>query len=115
MMNEDLYEKQRRRSQRQIEREASDIRFILKSPEGRRFFWRIMDKGLAFADPFANNDTNLTNYLLGKQSVGRYFFNELINIKPDSYIQMIQEREAIMKDDERQEEIDRKESDIMGN
>ena len=57
-----------RKIKRRRERDLSDIRFIIKSPEGRRFFWGVMSEGGMFRDAFSG-DIGLTNYNLGRQSV----------------------------------------------
>lgn len=93
-----------KRLDKKRERELSDIRFILKSPEGRRFFWRVMEKGRAFHDAYAGQDTNGTNYNLGRQSISRDFLNDLLEAKPDALEQMQQER----KDEEAREALTEK-------
>ena len=90
------------------ERELSDIRRVLQLPEGRRFYWRIMEKGAVFHDVFAGTDTNGTNYNLGRQSISRDFLNDMLEAKPDALAQMQQEREAERQSEETLEKLEEK-------
>lgn len=92
----------RKRAERIRERELSDIRFVLKSPEGRRLYWRMLEKGGIYRDPFNSDSVNLTNYNLGRQSISREWLCDLMESKPEAYAQMQQEREAQDKDIERE-------------
>lgn len=92
------------------ERELSDIRRVLQLPEGRRLYWKIMEKGGAFKDAYAGNDTNWTNYNLGRQSISRDFLNDLLEAKPDGLSQMQQEKLSEEEAERVQEAIDRKQS-----
>lgn len=103
-------EKREKKSNRRRERELSDIRFILKRPEGRRFYWRLMSEGKVFLDPFCNDNTNGTNYNLGRQSISRTFLNDLLEAEPESYQLMQQEANSEAEDDKRQDEMDIKQS-----
>jgi hypothetical protein len=51
------------------QREISDLRRILKLPEGRRFIWNQLGKAGIFHDSFSLN-SNQTGYNLGKRSMG---------------------------------------------
>ncbi len=89
------------------ERELTDIRAILLTPAGRRFYWRILERGSIFHDAFCNDNTNGTNYNLGRQSLSRDFLNDLMEAKPEALTQMQQERMSEKKDEERKEDMKR--------
>lgn len=108
LIDNSKHEKKQKKNDRRRERELSDIRFILKSPEGRRFYWRLMEKGKIFHDIFCFEQTNSTNYNLGRQSISRDFLNDLLEAKPDAYGQMQQEREAEEESDIKQDDLDNK-------
>lgn len=95
-----------KKADRKRERELSDIRFILKSPEGRRLYWRIMEKGGVFRDGYAGTDTNGTNYNLGRQSISRDFLNDLLEADSKILTQMQDERKAEAEDERRQQKIE---------
>lgn len=103
-------EKQLRKLTRRHERELSDIRAILMLPEGRRFYWKLMAAGSPFIDAFNSENSRLTDYALGRQSVSREFLNDLLEARPEAYAQMQKEREAESKADEQQEELERQQS-----
>lgn len=90
-----------KRAKRKRERELSDIRFIVKSPEGRRFYWKLMEVGGVFLNPYGK-DTNHTFYNLGRQSISRDFLNDLLEAKPEALDQMRQEK----KSEEKAEELE---------
>lgn len=110
LINTDLEDKRQKKDKRRRERELSDIRFVLLSPEGRRFYWRIMAQGKIFLNPFSGEDTNTTNYNLGKQSLSRDFLNDLLEASPNSLSQLQNERKAEEEYDRLQDEQDRKQA-----
>lgn len=101
-------EKVEKKNNRKRERELSDIRSILLKPEGRRFYWRVMESGRIFQDAFAGENTNVTHYNLGKQGISRMFLNDLMEAKPEALPQMQQEREAEERHEYLQEQEDLK-------
>lgn len=105
-------EKVLKKADKRRERELSDIRFVLKSPEGRRFYWRLMEKGRVFHDVFCGDSTNGTNYNLGRQSISRDFLNDLLEAKPEAYVQMQQEREAEDENERRAQKFDQEQGGL---
>lgn len=101
-------EKKQKRNDRRRERQLSDIRHVLKTPEGRRFYWRLMEEGRVFVDPFCFEQTNNTHYQLGRQSVSRTFLNDLLEAKPEALQQMQLERKSEEEKDKAQDELDEK-------
>lgn len=106
LTTDNLHEKRMKKSQRRHERELSDIRFILKSVEGRRFYWGLMENCGSFQSGYCGDSTNGTNFNLGKKSVGLSLFNNLLEAKPDALAQMQQEHSAEDRADQLQDEID---------
>lgn len=99
-----------KRESRKRERELTDIRSVLLTPQGRRFYWRVMESGAIFQDPFCGVDTNATNYRLGRQSISRDFLNDLMEASPDALAQMQREQASLDASDLRQEQEDLKNS-----
>ena len=85
-------------------RELSDIREIVATPVGRRFFWRLLSMGGLFRDAFSGDSVNYTNYQLGRQSLSRDFLNELLEAKPSAFQEMQREYEAEANRDEAQDQ-----------
>lgn len=99
IFNTVLADKRRERDERKRDREKSDIRFILKSPEGRRIYWNIMSETGVFRLSY-NGDTNNTLYNEGRRSVGLNMLNNLLDAKPEAFSQMQQEFAAEKKIEE---------------
>ena len=79
----------RHKKRRQIE--LDDLKKILETPSGRRFVTRLLDQtGLLAADMFTGNST--TFYNLGKRDIGLWMYNEMMSAKPESMIQIMNER-----------------------
>lgn len=105
-------EKILKKDERKRNRELSDIRFVLLSPEGRRFYWRVMEKGGVFRDA-KTNDPHETYFQLGKQSISRDFLNDLLDAKPTALAQLQDEHASELESERRQEEEDAKKSDTL--
>ena len=86
----------------------SDIRFLLKHPEGRRFYWGLLaDTGVFRVD--LNMDTNNTFFEKGRRSVGTSYLSDLLEAKPDALFKMQQEH---LSEQKSEESIDQVEEDI---
>lgn len=110
LLDNTVNEKIEKKNNRKRERELSDIRALLLKPEGRRFYWRVMESGKVFNDVFCGDSVNYTNYSLGKQAVSRLFLNDLMDAKPEALQQMQQEHDAEEQGEYRQEQEEIKKS-----
>lgn len=106
-------EKKQKKSARRRDRELTDIRFVLQSPQGRRFYWRLMAEGRVFHDAFASEMTNRTNYNLGAQAISRTFLNDLLEASPNSYAQMQGEQRSEAESDKVQEDLEEKQNGVL--
>lgn len=80
------------RKERIIENEElRDIRFILKSKEGRRFLWRYLSKCGIFKQSFTGNSETFFNE--GKRAIGLMLLTEITEASPDAYVLMMKESE----------------------
>lgn len=100
------------KEKRQRELELSDIRFILKTPEGRRFYWRLLAYTGMFRNPFTDSDSR-TNFNCGRQSVGQELLNRLMEAKPNAYGQMQEEFYSKMVSDNIIEEMEREKETLI--
>jgi hypothetical protein len=100
-------ERKIKRLDKRRERELSDIRRVIQTPEGRRFYWRMMEKGGVFRDAFCGEDIYTTNYNLGRQSLSRDFLNDLLEADPNALKQMQDERASEIKSEEVIERIEK--------
>lgn len=78
------------RAKRKRDRELSDIRFVLKSVEGRRFYWRLLAEGKLWQVDF-NGDVNWLVFATGEKNFSAKFMKDILEAKPDAFLQMQQE------------------------
>lgn len=93
---------QTQKEKEQIKRdiELNDIKVVLSTPEGRRFYWRVMEAGTIFGDIFCGEEQSYTNRNLGRRDVSLKFFNDLFEADPNAYVKMQRERSSRDKMDE---------------
>jgi len=94
-------------------RDLSDIRTLVATPEGRRFYWRLLEEGRIFLGAFAGDSVNYTNYQLGRQSIAQDFLKDLFDAKPSAFQEMQREHESEAKNDEIQEQEVINDKDIL--
>jgi hypothetical protein len=82
-------ERQVKKSEGRRDRELSDIRFLLRFSEFRRFYKRLIDSTLVFKGLLNDRD-------IGRRDFGVILFNDLNEANPDSYKQMREEQESEM-------------------
>ena len=109
-----LDQKRLKREERKAERRKSDIKKLIQLPEGRRILrWIIVEKCGTLQESF-RMETNLTNYNLGRQSIGRDLLNDLNEAKGDAFMQIQQEHESELKNESIQEEKDIENTSVIG-
>jgi len=74
------------------DRELNDVRFILSSAQGRRFYWRLLSSSRMFETSFTGNSTTFFNE--GMRNVGLIFMGDLSEADPDAYIKMMKENKT---------------------
>ena len=94
-----LLETQEERAKRKRERELSDIRFLLKSPEGRRFIWKLFDEAGNTRMSYTGESQG-TAFNEGRRSIGLKILNDLLEAKPEAFMQMQQEYQSELKSEE---------------
>lgn len=67
-------EAQREKLELERERELNDLRFILKSPQGRRVFRRILAEARLFQSTFTGNSRGM--FLEGRRDLGLFVLHE---------------------------------------
>lgn len=105
-------EKREDKAARKRRRELADIRTVLKTPEGRRFYWRVMSHAGVFIRSYTG-EVNSTMFNEGKREVGNWLFNELFDANPNIYTQMSQENDSEVESEKRIEEMEQKQSDSL--
>jgi hypothetical protein len=72
-----------------IEREISDLRSVMGTPQGRRFMWRLLEKAGIYKSSMTGNSQ--TFFLEGQRNVGLYFMAGINDHCLDEYVLMLTE------------------------
>lgn len=75
----------------QREAELKDLRLILETPEGVRFFKRFFDEAKMFQTCFTGNSTTYHNE--GRRDLGLKFFSDCVEACPEKISELILRRE----------------------
>lgn len=67
----------------------NDLKFLLKSIEGRRFLWRLLGHCGAFSSVW--EPSARIHYNAGKQDVGHFLLAEITNADSEGFLKMMQE------------------------
>lgn len=72
------------------EREIDDIRFLLSTEQGRRFYWRYLSV-CGIYQQSADNSGSWTYFKEGQRSIGLILMNDLMEADTEAYVKMIKE------------------------
>jgi hypothetical protein len=100
------------RNKKKLERELSDIRFVAKTPEGRRLLWRLLQDGGIFSDNRCSDVVDLARFE-GRRSFGLEILKDIMAAKPSLYGQMQDEYASELKREEIEIEEEEKQSDPL--
>ena len=70
-------------------RDIEDLRTILKQPYGRRFVWRWLERAGVFHQSFIQGEPDSTAFNEGRRSLGNALLSEVLEIRPESYMEMM--------------------------
>lgn len=88
-----------RAEKRRRERELNDVCEVLAIPGGRRFLWRLM--GHCGVNRSIYNDLpQRMSHSSGQQDVGHFVLSEIVEARPEAYLQMMQESAKLEKEDQ---------------
>ena len=110
-MTEKNLTKEERQKQRK-ERDLADIRFVAKSPEGRRLLWRMMAENGIFQPSF-NSESLVMSYAEGRRAAGLSILHDIFSAKSSLFGQMQQEHASELKREEIIEEKEEQERDPL--
>lgn len=71
------------------DRDLEDLRFVLSSRQGRRFYWRYMAVCGVFTQSFTGNSE--TFFKEGKRAIGLRLLEDLNDAAPEAYVLMLGE------------------------
>lgn len=92
-----------KRAKDKIERNIEDIRDLAKTPQGRRFLWKILTLSGIHNTGFVEN-VNLMYYLAGKRDIGGVLLDEIKTADPNLFAKMQAEYYSEVKSEEAQAE-----------
>lgn len=78
---------------KQKEKYLNDLQWVVSTPQGRRFIWAILERCSAFKDKYYE-ETNYTYFRKGQRNIGLQLFNDVLDVSPNIYSQMKQERDS---------------------
>lgn len=71
--------------------ELGDVEWVLQTPSGRRFFWRLMEFCGIFELSHTRGDTHQTAFHEGMRNVGLKMMVDLMEAQPEAYLRMREE------------------------
>ncbi len=69
-------------------RNACDLQAVLKTVQGRRLLWRILQAAQLHQHGFVPGDPYATAFHCGQQSIGLFLLAEIEEVAPSAYAQM---------------------------
>lgn len=87
----DQVEKAKEKSESLNDQRLNDVREILNSVRGRRFYWELMVKCGIFDTRFAGESSNTTAFNLGERNIGLQLLAAVNEAAPEAYTIMLRE------------------------
>lgn len=78
-------------------RELEDVRRVLETDAGRRLVWRLLARAGVFEISF-KGDATWTFFNEGRRDMGLFLMGEVMDAKPEAYMQMSQEAQVEKKE-----------------
>lgn len=69
-------------------RNTADLQTVLKTVQGRRLLWRILQAARVHQHSFVPGDHAATAFHCGQQSIGLFLLHEIEDASPSAYLQM---------------------------
>lgn len=74
------------------QQEIGDLKWLMSSPRGRRFVWRLLDLSGPFRLSFDTNAMKMA-FNEGNRNLGNQLLNEVMKLCPELYPVMVKERQ----------------------
>ncbi len=75
------------------QKELNDVAFIISSPQGRRFMWRLLARCKVFGSVNDNSGSQVY-YKVGQQDLGHFLLGEMGAANEDAFILMMNENKG---------------------
>lgn len=69
-------------------RNTADLQAVLKTVQGRRVLWRLLQAARVHQHSFVPGDSAATAFHCGQQSIGLFLLREMEDASPTAYTQM---------------------------
>lgn len=92
-------------------RQTYDLQTVLKTVQGRRILWRILQAARVHQHAFVPGDAHATAFHCGQQSIGLFLLREIEEATPGAYQQM--RGEYVSEVNSKQHEIDQQVEEII--
>ena len=103
MKNNEEYTKEIAEKNRQRrEEEINDLRAVLSSVSGRRFIWRLLERGGVFRSSFNAESDSYTAFNEGRRNLGLLVLNDILEADLDAFT-LMQEEAKVQADLAKQE------------
>lgn len=109
MKNNEEYRKEIAEKNRQRrEEEINDLRAVLSSVSGRRFIWRLLERGGVFRSSFNAESDSYTAFNEGRRNLGLLVLNDILEADLDAFTLMQRESVEAAALAERQHIVEKK-------
>lgn len=75
----------------EVKEQVKDLRFLLSTPQGKRFIWRALEQCSVFKGGFAAPDQLM--FREGERNIGTWLLAQITEANPHALIEMMKERE----------------------
>lgn len=84
--------------EREARKDADDLNWLMRHPQGRRIAWELLEVCGIFRNPAVEGafDTNQTMFKAGQQNMGQYYLQRIVSMEPDAYALMVKENSGRM-------------------
>lgn len=84
-------EKAGKKLKRREDNDEADLKFLMNTPQGRRFIWRYLETCGVFTSSFTGETSHETAFKEGMRLVGLTLLSDVNKAGPQAYFQMIEE------------------------
>jgi hypothetical protein len=95
-------ERQQKLNDARVRQQKADLRQICSTHTGRRFIWGLLCETAPLTEAYTGNAE--TYYRLGRQAIGRWILDLLLNEMPELYTKMVREAKAWQAEAEKEAE-----------
>ena len=92
----DENEKKEKEAEAERRKELEDIREVVKTPAGRRFYYRMIEYCRPFQESYVVGSFDCTANNEGRRIVGNWLWSELLDADAEKWFQILREHKSAM-------------------